>query len=169
MIASQRNFGEEANKGHKRLMKLLLIVAAAVGLIATVVASKAALGWTFNESVQHYGGPVRGPLLDEDGIGRTFYLFKAKSCSIGAFYLNGTISRVVYTQKKALEDSIFGAFLFGNAPEVVWIPLMDSIREWLGCTGKLQVKCWAQLNASRTTLVIATIEDYNAVRAAGGS
>ena len=29
-------------------MKLLLIVAAAVGLIATVVASKAALGWTLN-------------------------------------------------------------------------------------------------------------------------
>src|ERR1700688_1301690 len=89
-------------------MKLLLIVAAAAGLIATVVASKAALGWTLNESVQHYGGPVRGPLLDEDGIGRTFYLFKVKSCSIGAFYLNGTISRVIYTQKTALEDSIFG-------------------------------------------------------------
>ena len=82
VIVSRRNFGEEANKGHKRLMKLLLIVAAAVGLIATVVASKAALGWTFNESVQHYGGPIRGPLLDEDGIGRTFYLFKVKSCSI---------------------------------------------------------------------------------------
>jgi hypothetical protein len=150
-------------------MKLLLIVAAAVGLIATVVASKAALGWTLNESVQHYGGPVRGPLLDEDGIGRTFYLFKVKNYSIGAFYFNGTISRVVYTQKTALEDSIFGTLLFGNAPEVVWIPLMNSIREWLGCTGKLQVKCWAQLNASRTTLVIATVEDYNAVRAAGGS
>jgi len=68
-----------------------------------------------------------------------------------------------------MEDSIFEAYLFDNAPEVVWIPLMDSIREWLGCTGKLQVKCWAQLNVSRTTLVIATIEDYNAVRAAGGS
>ena len=46
---------------------------------------------------------------------------------------------------------------------------MDSIRQWLGCTGKLQVTCWAQLNANRTTLVIATIDDYNAVRAAGGS
>jgi hypothetical protein len=64
-------------------MKLLLIVAAAVGLIATVVASKAALGWTLNESVQYYGGLVREPLLDEDGIGRAFYL--------GAFYLNGTM------------------------------------------------------------------------------
>jgi hypothetical protein len=150
-------------------MKLLLILAAAAGLIATVVASKAALGWTLNESVQHYGGPVRGPLPDADGIGRTFYLFKDKSCSIGAFYLNGTISRVVYTQKSAFEGSTFGAFLYGNAPEVVWVPLMDSIREWLGCTGKLRVTCWAQLNANRTTLVIATIEDYNAVRAAGGS
>jgi hypothetical protein len=150
-------------------MKLLLILAAAAGLIATASASKAALGWTLNESVQHYGGPVRGPLPDADGIGRTYYLFKDKSCSIGAFYFNGTISRVVYTQKSAFEDSTFGAFLFGNAPEVVWVPLMDSIREWLGCTGKLQVKCWAQLNASRTTLVIATIEDYNAVCAAGGS
>ena len=150
-------------------MKLLLILAAAAGLIATASASKAALGWTLNESVQHYGGPVRGPLPDADGIGRTYYLFKDKSCSIGAFYFNGTISRVVYTQKSAFEDSTFGAFLFGNAPEVVWVPLMDSIREWLGCTGKLQVKCWAQLNASRTTLVIATIEDHNAVCAAGGS
>ena len=150
-------------------MKLLLILAAAAGLIATASASKAALGWTLNESVQHYGGPVRGPLPDADGIGRTYYLLKDKSCSIGAFYFNGTISRVVYTQKSAFEDSTFGAFLFGNAPEVVWVPLMDSIREWLGCTGKLQVKCWAQLNASRTTLVIATIEDYNAVCAAGGS
>jgi hypothetical protein len=150
-------------------MKLFLILAAAVALLATVVASKAALGWTLNESVQHYGGPVRGPLPDADGIGRTFYLFKDKSCSVGAFYLNGTISRVVYTQKSAFEDSTFGAFLFGNAPEVVWVPLMDSIREWLGCTGKLQVRCWAQLNASRTTLVIATLENYNAVRAAGGS
>ncbi len=150
-------------------MKLLLIFAVAASLFATAVASKAALGWTLNESVQHYGGPVRGPLPDADGIGRTFYLFKVKSCSIGAYYLNGTISRVVYTQKRALEDSIFGTFLLGNAPEVVWIPLMDSIREWLGCTGKLQVKCWAQLSANRTTLVIATIEDYNAVRAAEGS
>jgi hypothetical protein len=150
-------------------MKLLLILAVVTGLMATVVASKAALGWTLNESVQHYGGPVKGPLPDADGIGRTYYLFKDKSCSIGAFYLNGKISRVVYTQKTVLEDSTFGAFLFGNAPEVVWVPLMDSIREWLGCTGKLQVTYWAQLNASRTTLVIATIEDYNAVRAAGGS
>jgi hypothetical protein len=150
-------------------MKPLLVLAAAVGLLATVVASKAALGWTLNESVQHYGGPVRGPLPDADGIGRTFYLFKDKSCSVGAFYLNGTISRVVYSQKSAFKDSTFGAFLYGNAPEVVWVPLMDSIREWLGCTGKLQVTCWAQLNASRTTLVIATMEDYNAVRAAEGS
>jgi len=150
-------------------MKLLLICAVAASLFATTVAPKAALGWTLNESVQHYGGPVRGPLPDADRIGRTFCLFKVKNCSIGAYYFNGTISRVVYTQNTALEDSIFGAFLLGNAPEVVWIPLMDSNREWLGCTGKLQVKCWAQLNASRTTLVIATIEDYNAVRAAGGS
>jgi hypothetical protein len=65
-------------------------------------------------------------LPNEDGIGRIYYLFKVKSCSIGAFYLNGTISRVVYTQKTALKDSIFSAFLFGNAPEVVWIPLMDA-------------------------------------------
>ena len=99
-------------------MKLLLILAAAAGLIATASASKAALGWTLNESVQHYGGPVRGPLPDADGIGRTYYLFKDKSCSIGAFYFNGTISRVVYTQKSAFEDSTFGAFFFGNAPEV---------------------------------------------------
>ena len=76
---------------------------------------------------------------------------------------------MVYTQKTVFEDSSFGAFLFGNAPEVVWVRLMDSIRQWLGCTGKLQVTCWAQLNANRTTLVIATIDDYNAVRAAGGS
>src|SRR3984957_6372935 len=150
-------------------MKLLLIFAVAASLFATAVVSEAALGWTLNESVQHYGGPVRGPLPDADGIGRAFYLFKDKSCSIGAFYHNGTISRVVYSQKTALEDSTFGAFLFNNAPEVVWVPLMDSIREWLGCTGKLQITCWAQLNANRTTLVIATIEDYNAVRAAGGS
>jgi hypothetical protein len=149
-------------------MKLLLIFAAAAGLIATAIASEAALGWTFNESVQHYGGPVRGPLPDGDGIGRIFYLFRVKSCSIGAFYVNGKISRVVYSQKEALEDSIFGAFLFGNAPEVVWVPLMDSDQEWLGCTGKLQVKCWAQLKANRTTLVISTIEDYDAVRAAAG-
>jgi hypothetical protein len=150
-------------------VKLLLILVTAASLTATAIASKAALGWTLNESVQHYGTPVRGPLPNEDGIGRIFYLFKIKSCSIGAFYLNGTISRVVYTQKTPLEDSSFSAFLFGNAPEVVWVPLMDTIREWLGCTGKLQIRCWAQLNASRTTLVIATIEDYNAVQAAAGS
>jgi hypothetical protein len=150
-------------------MKLLLILAAAAGLVATAISSKAALGWTLNESLQHYGAPVSGPLANEDGSGRIFYLFKVKSCSIGAFYLNGMISRVVYTQKTALKDSVFSAFLFGNAPEVVWVPLMDASREWLGCTGELQVRCWAQLNASRTTLVIATIEDYNAVRAAEGS
>jgi hypothetical protein len=150
-------------------MKLLLILATAAGLTAAAISSKAALGWTLNESVQHYGAPVRGPLPNEDGIGRIYYLFKAKSCFIGAFYLNGTISRVVYTQKTALKHSIFSAFLFGNAPEVVWVPLMDATREWLGCTGELKVRCWAQLNASRTTLVIATIEDYNAVRAAEGS
>ena len=150
-------------------MKLLLILVTAASLTATAIASKAALGWTLSESVQHYGTPVRGPLPNEDGIGRIFYLFKVKSCSIGAFYLNGTISRVVYTQTTPLADSSFSAFLFGNAPEVVWIPLMDASREWLGCTGKLQVRCWAQPNANRTTLVIATIEDYNAVRAAEGS
>jgi hypothetical protein len=150
-------------------MKLLLILAAAAGLTGAAISSKAALGWTLNESVQHYGAPVRGPLPNKDGIGRIYYLFKVKNCSIGAFYLNGTISRVVYTQKKALKNSIFSAFLFGNAPEVVWIPLMDASREWLGCTGELKVRYWAQLNASRTTLVIATIEDYNAVRAAEGS
>ena len=80
-------------------MKPLLVFAAAMGLLATVVASKAALGWTLNESVQHYCEPIRGLLLDADGIGRTYYLFKRKSCAISAFYLNGTTSRVVYTQK----------------------------------------------------------------------
>jgi hypothetical protein len=150
-------------------MKLLSVFAATAVLIATSIESKAALGWTLNESVQHYGGPVKGPLPDKDGIGRSFYLFKVKRCSIGAFYINGKISRVVYDQKEALGNSNFGAFLFGNAPEVVWVPLMNSIREWLGCTGKLQIKCWAQLSATRTTLVVATIDDYRAVRAAGGS
>lgn len=150
-------------------MRLLLILVTAASLTATAIASKAALGWTLDESVQHYGAPVKGPLPKEDGVGRIFYLFKVKSGSIGAFYLNGTISRVVYTQKTPLGDSSFSAFLFGNAPEVVWIPLMERSREWLGCTGKLEVRCWAELNASRTSLVIATIEDYNAVRAAEGS
>jgi hypothetical protein len=42
--------------------------------------------------------------------------------------------------------------------------VVDSNQEWLGCTG-----CWAQLDASRTTLVIATIKDLKAVRAARGS
>jgi hypothetical protein len=150
-------------------MKFLLVFAATAALISTGIASKAALGWTLKESVQHYGGPVQGPLPDEDGIGRIFYLFKVNRCFIGAFYVNGKISRVVYNQREALEDTIFGAFLFGNAPEVVWVPLMKSTGEWLGCTGDLQIKCWAQLNANRTTLVIATIKDYRAVRFAGGS
>jgi hypothetical protein len=151
-------------------MKHLRIFAVAAALIAaTTGTSKAALGWTLEESVQHFGEPSRGPLPDQDGIGRIFYLFKVKNGSIGAFYLNGKISRVVYNQKEVLEESSFEAFLLGNAPEVVWIPLRDSKREWLGCTGTLQVKCWAQLNARRTTLIIATGEDYNAVRAASGS
>jgi hypothetical protein len=162
--------GTRQNGAIQRLMKQFLIFAVATGLIAlSTGTSKAALGWTLDESVRHFGAPSRGPLPDQDGIGRAFYLFKVKNGSIGAFYLNGKISRVVYNQKEVLEESAFGAFLLGNAPEVVWIPLRDSKREWLGCTGTLQVKCWAQLNASRTTLVIATEEDYNAVRAAGGS
>jgi hypothetical protein len=102
-------------------------------------------------------------------LGEHFIFPKTKVVQSAHFILTETISRVVYTQKSAFEGSTFGAFLFGNAPEVVWVPLTDSIREWLGCTGKLQVRCWAQLNASRTTLVIATLENYNAVRAAGGS
>ena len=137
--------------------------------MTTVIASQAGLGWTLEESIQRYGQPVTGPLPDEAGIGRIYYLFKAKGCFIGAYYLNGKLSRIVYTQKEALKKSIFKAFLFDNAPESVWIPTMDSNREWFACTGKLRINCWARLGGNRTKLVIATIEDYNAVRAAEGS
>ena len=149
-------------------MNRLLIFAVVVGL-TTVIASQAGLGWTLEESIKRYGQPVTGPLPDEAGIGRIYYLFKAKGCFIGAYYLNGKLSRIVYTQKEALKKSIFKAFLFDNAPESVWIPTMDSNLEWFACTGKLRVNCWAQLAGNRTNLVIATIEDYNAVRAAEGS
>ena len=145
------------------------ICAVIFSLMTTVIASQAGLGWTLEESIQRYGQPVAGPLPDEAGIGRIYYLFKAKGCSIGAYYLNGKLSRIVYTQKEALKKSIFKAFLFDNAPESVWIPTMDSNREWFACTGKLRVNCWARLGGNRTKLVIATIEDYNAVRAAEGS
>jgi hypothetical protein len=150
-------------------MNRLLIFVLVVGLMTTVIASQAGLGWTLEESIQRYGQPVTGPLPDEAGIGRIYYLFKAKGCFIGAYYLNGKLSRIVYTQKEALKKSIFKAFLFDNAPESVWIPTMDSNLEWFACTGKLRVNCWAQLAGNRTNLVIATIEDYNAVRAAEGS
>ena len=150
-------------------MNRLLIFVLVVGLMTTVIASQAGLGWTLEESIQRYGQPVTGPLPDEAGIGRIYYLFKAKGCFIGAYYLNGKLSRIVYTQKEALKKSIFKAFLFDNAPESVWIPTMDSNLEWFACTGKLRVNCWAQLAGNRTNLVIATIEDYNAVLAARGS
>jgi hypothetical protein len=162
-------FGPSTNHDHKGLMNRLLIIAMAFALMTSAVASHAALGWTLDESIQNYGQPVTGPLPDEIGIGRTFYLFKTKGCSIGAFYLNGKISRVVYAQEKALEKSNFEAFLFANAPELVWVPTMDSDREWLACSGQLQALCWAHLDSYRKTLVIATIEDYNAACAAMGS
>ncbi len=54
-----------------------------------------------------------GP-LPANGFG---LLPKSNTCSIGVFYLNGTISRVAYTQKTPLEDSSFSAFLFGNVPD----------------------------------------------------
>ena len=145
------------------------ICAVIFSLMTTVFASQAGLGWTLEESIQRYGQPVAGPLPDEAGIGRIYYLFKAKDCSIGAFYLKGKLSRVIYTQKAALKESNFKAYLFDNAPELVWVPTMDSNREWLACTGSLQVNCWAQLDGKRTNLVIATKEDYDAVRAAEGS
>jgi hypothetical protein len=149
-------------------MNRLLIFVVVVGL-TTVIASQAGLGWTLEESIKRYGQPVTGPLPDEAGIGRKYYFFITKGYSIGAYYLNGKLSRIVYTQKEALKKSIFKAFLFDNAPESVWIPTMDSNREWFACTGKLRVDYWARLAGNRTNLVIATIEDYNAVRAAEGS
>ncbi|MEA3144943.1 MAG: hypothetical protein QOI53_355, partial [Verrucomicrobiota bacterium] len=127
-------FGPSTNHDHKGLMNRLLIIAMAFALMMSVAASHAALGWTLDESIRNYGQPVTGPLPDEIGIGRTFYLFKTKAGSIGAFYLNGKISRVVYTQEKALGKTIFEAFLFGNAPELVWVPTMNSDREWLACS-----------------------------------
>jgi hypothetical protein len=163
------NLGDWANKVMKGIMNRRLILAVIFSLLTTAIASQAGLGWTLEESVQRYGQPVAGPLPDEVGIGRIYYLFKAEGCSIGGFYLKGRLSRVVYTEKEALKESIFKAFLFDNAPGLVWIPTMDSKREWLACTGNLQVKCWAQLDGNRTSLVIATIEDYDAVRAAEGS
>ncbi len=166
---SQLNLGLRQTTNHKELMNRLLIIALALALMMSVVASHAALGWTLDESIRNYGQPVTGPLPDEIGIGRTFYLFKTKGGSIGAFYLNGKISRVVYTQEKALGKTIFEAFLFGNAPELVWVPTMNSEREWLACSAQLQALCWAHLDSYRKTLVIATIEDYNAACAALGS
>jgi hypothetical protein len=153
----------------KGFMNRRSIFAVIFSMMTTVIVSQAGLGWTLQESIQRYGQPVGGPLPDEAGIGRIYYLFKAKGCSIGAFYLKGKLSRVVYTEKVALKESNFEAYLFDNAPRLVWIPTMDSNREWLACTGSLQVNCWAQLNGQRTNLVIATIEDYDAVRAAEGS
>jgi hypothetical protein len=150
-------------------MDRLLIIATAFALMTSAAISHAALGWTLDESIRNYGQPVTGPLPDEIGIGRTFYLFKSNGCSIGAFYLNGKLSRVVYTQGKALEKAIFDAYLFGNAPDLVWVSTMDSNREWLACSGQLQALCWAHLDSYRKTLVIATIEDYNAACAALGS
>jgi hypothetical protein len=151
----------------KGIMNRPSIFAVIFGLMTTVIASQAGLGWTLQESIQRYGQPVGGPLPDQAGIGRIYYLFKAKDCSIGVFYLKGKLSRVVYTEKEALKESNFKAYLFDNAPQLVWIPTMDSNREWLACTGSLQVNCWAQLNGKRTNLVIATIEELRR-RARGG-
>ena len=68
-------------------MKLLLIFAVAASLFATAVVSEAALGWTLNESVQHYGGPVRGRCSIRTGSGEHFIFSKSKAVLLAHFIL----------------------------------------------------------------------------------
>ena len=96
---SSRYFGEVGKQRSEEAHEALVGLCSRNGFACDRRCIQSCSRMTLNESVQHYCEPIRGLLLDADGIGRTYYLFKRKSCAISAFYLNGTTSRVVYTQK----------------------------------------------------------------------
>lgn len=95
-------------------MKRFLVLAAAVSLIACN--SKAGLGWTLDECIQHYGSPLADPTSDSDGIE---YGFSAKGYTILVWINGGKVSRVGYN-KPSLSRGEVRVLLSTNGPDAVW-------------------------------------------------
>jgi hypothetical protein len=105
-------------------------------LVATILAvlsvctisSKAGLGWTIAECIQHYGRPISKPIGSEGK--RKAYCFLSKGYNIVVWFLNDRASRVCYGKRSGAQLSVgeVNDLLTINVPEdVAWsAPVNDA-------------------------------------------
>jgi hypothetical protein len=147
------------------MKKLALILAAAVGLMMTAQNSQAGLGWSLDESIQHYGDPTAGPA--DDDFGRTTYTFQAHGYAITAFFTDTKVSRIMYGDANGLDKLAVNALLSSNAPNAEWNSFADENGNTTSI-GKVdgEQAYSGVLLAGGKTLVIFTVEDAAATAAA---
>jgi hypothetical protein len=158
-----------------------LILAAAVGLITSACNSQAGIGWTLDESIQHYGQPLMGP--NDVGMGCTSYGFKTKGYMIVALYRNEKVVCITYMEPSnsggarnlrmdALDEATVKAFLAGNGPDAVWTSATTAEKttpdgsDWVGKVNE-KPAYQAHLNDDRAQLIIMTQEFSNVVHTEG--
>jgi hypothetical protein len=142
------------------MTKTYFTLLAIAGLLMTVDNSRAGLGWSFDECVQHYGETIR-PNSKTDS-GNIMCVFSAKGYEILAFFHSATVSRIAYKRSTVFDTGGVEDFLKANGAGAVWTgPAKDdsdnSIR-WNGTKDGAEAYL-ACLTTNGHVLIIWTKED----------
>jgi hypothetical protein len=107
------------------MSKAQFTLLAVAGLLMTVANSKAGLGWSFDECVQHYGQTTEPNTRTKEG--KITCQFSAQGYNITAFFITNTVSRILYIRDLGFDTERVEKFLASNAPDAIWTdPVKDN-------------------------------------------
>jgi hypothetical protein len=118
--------------------------------------TKAALGWTLDETIQHYGPPTAPEVPELNG--RTGYAFHIQGYVIDVAYLNGKVCRVSYDQKTVFTEPFIQAFLKVNAPNAIW-SAPDGYGNRSARTADGTLICLAHVSSNGMSLSVSAADD----------
>jgi hypothetical protein len=146
----------------------ILILFALATLLITIKHSRAGLGWSFDECVQHYGQTTQPNTRTASG--RVLCVFSVKGYDIDAFFMSNTVSRIAYISPIGFDKAGVEEFLATNGPGAAWEgPYKDNSDgsyRWHSTKDGAPAYA-ASLNHERHSLLIWTKEDDDFGRTQG--
>jgi hypothetical protein len=100
------------------MRKRFVTLTAALGLIMSVSASRAALDWTLRQCEEQYGAPAGEP--EPVSEGRLCYRFLMPDYEIRVYLRKGFVSRVIYGKNPGFDLAEVQVLLKSNSAEATW-------------------------------------------------